>query len=155
MSDLATRLLAAIEETEQIAREAAGEKWLLPCGPSWAVLPLRVAPYHYGWDHRVAGGWDSSVVDEAHETVAAHIALHDPETVLRRCAADRKNVELHTPKQAEVYAPWLREATQPDFGCPTCHYDYDCGEILRLGVCATLRNIAEGYGIIEEDREGD
>lgn len=77
----------------------------------------------------------------------AHIAANDPESVLRRCAADRKLIAAH-PVNRDV----INE--KPDgmhgFGCFTCHNE----DLLTIGYgwCASLRALAEGYGWTERER---
>ncbi|WP_329203808.1 DUF6221 family protein [Streptomyces sp. NBC_01435] len=97
------------------------------------------------------------VYNEVHPSKdrSVHIALNDPASVLRRCAADRKLIELHQ--------------VVPDHGryseaqCPA-----DCdGEHAALPVCAscrtyagdpvtspcpTLHTLAEGYGWTKGER---
>lgn len=65
MSDLVTKLLAAIEDTEHVAREAAD------------------------WSRGVADWADAGEPDWV------HIARHDPASVLRMCSAHREIVEIH------------------------------------------------------------
>jgi hypothetical protein len=65
-ADLTTRLLAAIEETERIAQAA-----------------IRWSEGASEWADGENPDW-------------VHIAHHDPTTVLRRCAVDRKIVERYT-----------------------------------------------------------
>lgn len=54
------------------------------------------------------------------------IAMHDPAAVLRRCAADRKTLELHRAEPGQ----------HPDF----------CGYDKHELPCPGLRLLAEGYG---------
>ncbi|MFJ9988598.1 DUF6221 family protein [Streptomyces globisporus] len=71
--------------------------------------------------------------------LAQHIALHDPESVLRRCAADRKLIALHRPVEM------VEEMADVCTACEvTGNYPYY--------PCATLRVIAEGYGWTEDGR---
>lgn len=143
--DLAARVLAAIEETERIAQAATPGPWQRflghdigvgqPVVPDSPVDGHTVAEMPRCADH----------VDRRCED-AAHIAHNDPESVLRRCAADREIVVLHTPKTAEIYTEHPGNGDY-DFGCPSCHYEWDCEEIMRMGYCATLIALAKGYGI--------
>ncbi|MFB7738310.1 DUF6221 family protein [Streptomyces sp. NPDC056112] len=79
-----------------------------------------------------------------HEDEIAHIVLHDPESVLRLCAAARKVIAAH-PVTRDVIA------VQPDgnhgFGCIVCHTE----DLLTIGDgwCDTLLALAEGYGWTE------
>ncbi|MFE4915901.1 DUF6221 family protein [Streptomyces sp. NPDC056652] len=71
---------------------------------------------------------------------AEHIALNDPESVLRRCAADRKLLELHGNRchscPAKGEAGYLDEWTQ---------FDYD-------DTCPVVLLLAEGYGWTEGEQ---
>lgn len=69
--------------------------------------------------------------------LAQHIALHDPESVLRRCAADRKLLELHRPMD--------HEGEMAVF-CSECDVSGD----YPYFPCQTLRILAEGYGWSEQ-----
>ncbi|MFD8899879.1 DUF6221 family protein [Streptomyces ardesiacus] len=65
---------------------------------------------------------------------AEHIALNDPASVLRRCAADRKLLELHGGR---------------GHGCPAYDYDGDLDEFARFynhEACPVVQHLAEGYG---------
>jgi hypothetical protein len=64
----------------------------------------------------------------------AHIALHDPAAVLRRCARARKLLELHGGQ---------------GHSCPSYDYDGDLDSFARFynhEACPVVQNIAEGYG---------
>lgn len=140
--NLASRVLAAIEEAERIAQEE---------GDGSQVDRLSTP----GHDRDVA----RAIANQARlrhspitDVQVQHLLLigyqrgqSRSEGVLRRCAADRKIVELHTPRPVEFYVPWLRDEEQPDFGCSACHYDFQ--EIMRTSLCSTLKALAEGYGI--------
>ncbi|MFD4795922.1 DUF6221 family protein [Streptomyces anulatus] len=67
------------------------------------------------------------------------IALHQPASVLRRCAADRKLIALHRPvemvgEMADACAECEVSGNYPYYPCPT------------------LRALAEGYGWTEGER---
>lgn len=79
--------------------------------------------------------------DEA-EANLRHIALHDPRSVLRRIAAERKILEAH-PIDTDVINPGYGKHVA-DFGCRTCH-DWD-GVTEGYGWCDTVRLLAEGWG---------
>jgi hypothetical protein len=74
--DLAARVLAAIDETEQLARAATE-------GP-WTAYRNRGV---------FAGVLDRDWVAGTDPVDAIHIAHNDPNAVQRRCAADRKLIE--------------------------------------------------------------
>lgn len=80
---------------------------------------------------------------------SVHIALHDPASVLRRCEADRKLLELHQPISCRS------AGCDCDSCCATCRWtgSDEAGKTLRWGEtdkcvypCPTLRALAEGYG---------
>ncbi|MGW5690306.1 DUF6221 family protein [Streptomyces asiaticus] len=74
------------------------------------------------------------------EAQSIHIALNDPESVLRRCAADRKLLELH--------------GRHEDDGCRTC-VEWSETEYYHVPVpfpCDSFSALAEGYGWTEGQR---
>jgi hypothetical protein len=71
---------------------------------------------------------------------ARHIALHDPASVLRRCTADRKLLELHAGRAHT---------------CAATDYDGDYDNQARFydhEACPVVRTLAEGYGWTEGER---
>ncbi|MCI3279185.1 DUF6221 family protein [Streptomyces cylindrosporus] len=67
--------------------------------------------------------------------IAAHTVLNDPESVLRRCAADRKLIGQH--------GPW----NVRDRACRGCGLNnQDEQRIADYADCPVLNGIAEGYG---------
>jgi hypothetical protein len=88
-NDLAARVLAAIDETERIALHAHGDTWT---AHGWHLVKSSD-----GEEVVTVGDSGGGVYDDP---TANHIAGNDPATVLRRCAADRKIVELHPPNTA-------------------------------------------------------
>lgn len=104
--DLVTRLLAAIEETERIAHGAS--RWSEGAS-EWAD-----------------GG----------EPDWVHIAHHDPTTVLRRCAADRKIVACY---QRATDA--LKEAPRESRAFVRLYLDA-CEDVIG--------HLAEGYSLAEQ-----
>ncbi|MFJ8677186.1 DUF6221 family protein [Streptomyces sp. NPDC093589] len=93
----------------------------------------------HGWTTQLGGGihLDGGVL---HEDEVAHIVLNDPAAVLRRCAADRKLLELHAGSMhscpAKDETGYLDEWTQFDYA----------------ESCPVVRLIAEGYGWTEGER---
>jgi hypothetical protein len=86
---------------------------------------------------------------------SVHIALHDPASVLRRCAADRKILELHQPvpdhgrySEPECPADCDGQHSGPTV-CMACR-SY-AGDPLDAP-CLTVRLLAEGYGWTEAQR---
>lgn len=124
--NLAARLLAAIAETEQIARSSLADSWTV----SNYHEVITSAPVS---DNLVVAIGDSGggVYDV---DTAAHIAHNDPPTVLRRCEADRKMVELYQ-----------RLVVEDD---NTTDDEYRWTTDARVtAVLACLRLLAEGYGV--------
>ncbi|MFJ2202455.1 DUF6221 family protein [Streptomyces violaceusniger] len=112
----------AIRDRERAARLTESEG-----GQNW-----REDPFVYG----VRDQTNVMVARSREERAASitHIALNDPETVLRRCAADRKILELHGGR-----GHW----------CVVIDTDGDVDEFAKLydsDVCTTVRLLAEGYG---------
>lgn len=117
--DLVQLILAAIESTEQDARQATRKDH------AWAI---DAQPFRWGDEQDteiLAGG--KPIVSCNYEyggyTTASHIVRHDPASVLRRCAADRRIVE--------TCQFWLHEN---DAGTDPCAAD-------------VLRDLADGYGV--------
>lgn len=78
------------------------------------------------------------------EAAAKHITLHDPVSVLRRCAADRKLMALHN-VPAVVYPN--SGARADDRRCVGCGFDsHEEPMVDDVNDCPTLRALAEGYG---------
>lgn len=115
-----------------------------------------------------ADEWGNVQTDQ-HETVAEvwplngalptsnveFITTNDPESVLRRCAADRKLLELHQPvpdhgrySEPECPADCDGQHDGPSV-CMACR-DY-AGDPLQAP-CHTLLALAEGYGWTEGER---
>lgn len=114
--DLLAWLDTAITRREQAAREAARFH-----GPRW-VRPIDTDKVRFSDD----GIWFQALSDE----IAEHIVYNSPESVLRRCAADRKLLES------------LKAVIQGDY--------IDDGEpVLAERV---LELVAEGYGWTEGER---
>jgi hypothetical protein len=94
--DITDFLLARIAEDEAVARAAADAKPgahysdASRVGPAWSA------------DDGMVFGEDDLWEDEGADSLrmaaqaAEHIARHDPDRVLRRCAADRKIIEMST-----------------------------------------------------------
>lgn len=73
--------------------------------------------------------------------IGIHVVAHDPEAVLRRCAADRKLLEIHG----------YHGGTYDVFACTGCGSD-DMGYLVdHVNDCETLLALAEGYGIAAEE----
>ncbi|WP_086564918.1 DUF6221 family protein [Streptomyces africanus] len=126
MPDLYGWVFERIEE-----REAAARNHQQPCGEweyDWLVKEVR--------DLGNAG----TVASVPRLGTGEFIALNDPESVLRRCAADRKLLERHRPQQDGSPFP-------DSMQCRTCSEDGGDGyQYLVPAPCPTLRDLAEGYG---------
>ena len=148
MTDLTTRLLAVIEETERIARVAIAALEDDEAA-EWKASNVYGDDSGHPTEFDVWFGYipdDSTIVRfyVQHSDVARHIACHDPASVLRRCAADRKIVELHGV---------MSDFTGP--GCGSCGdwdhaVSYEITDPLPFP-CPTLLALADGYGITGED----
>lgn len=110
MSDLIAAIRAAIDETEQIAVQAA----LVFDSEHWTSSALNGREPIYS----KAG----TFVAEASNFIRPHIARHDPAAVLRRCDADRKILDLlNDAKQrqrwdGEAYMNSVMEALAASYG---------------------------------------
>lgn len=119
--DILAWLDRAITTREQAAQDAArayGSRWVRPVDTDM----VRVSE-----DGAV---WFQALSDE----IAEHVVYNSPESVLRRCAADRKLLELHGGR---------------GHGCPAYDYDGDLDEFARFynhEACPVVQHLAEGYG---------
>lgn len=138
MTDLVSRVLAAIEQAERkalaVPEHLRRDRWTHP-GP---------------W---VMHGSESDSANEVAlvmrstgrqaEAIAEHIAHNDPAAVLRRCAVDKALVALHP--QESTDRRWECELCGPEGQNIDCTYP-----------CDTLRLLARGYGIpVEEETTGE
>ncbi|MGW9238102.1 DUF6221 family protein [[Kitasatospora] papulosa] len=120
----------AITSREHTATEAAVEY-----GTEWYYDDGLVLARHE--DDMVATGSQ----DFLERPQGEHIALNDPASVLRRCAADRKLIAEHGPFSAT------------DLSCKGC--GLDSHEEMVTGYyedCPVLCALAEGYGWTEGER---
>lgn len=134
MPDLHGWITQQIDETQRVAEAARGQgegRW------------HHDSSYENGYVYD--GGVQPVVYDESTPSPeeAEHIALHDPASVLRRCAADRKILEVHAPQGGD----W-----EP-YACLGCGTDSEYGVLVdHTNDCETLQALAEGYGLTEEQR---
>lgn len=91
---------------------------------------------------------ESLATTELDADLAAHIALNDPESVLRRCAADRKLLKLHRP--VVLRAGGGARHFETTTVCTSCEPPRQFPETARP--CPSLLAIAEGYGWTGGDR---
>lgn len=127
--DLVARLRAAIDETERIARA---------CEPG--------VDFHASEDPTKPGTFDAEAyesgslgnfvqVGQADVPFVAHIVRHDPAAVLRRCAADRKILDMWViDRHGDLTAEVPGETICDDW----------CVRVIGEH---TLAILAEGYGI--------
>jgi hypothetical protein len=149
MPDLHGWITQQIDDRERLARRAAALCGCHPSAPVWS--------FHDGdepTDGRIL------VVDDPHPTLkrkisrkwsttyeglfmAEHIVANDPHAVLRRCAADRKILEVHAPRGGD----W------DPYACLGCGSDSEYGVLVdHTNDCETLLALAEGYGLTDEQR---
>jgi hypothetical protein len=142
MPDLHGWITQQIDRVEAAAQEATE-------GPWFADHP---EPKHWGDDPEsalIVRGKVLCILDNQYNGPlnADHIVLHDPTTVLRRCAADRRILTIHKP----LAATWSAY-----YACEGCGYDGAdyCSEpnVAHVNDCPTLLALAEGYGLTEEQR---
>lgn len=162
MDDVVRQILAAIEEAEQDARAATQgpwrhtpeKHWRKP-GTAWCEEAVFAGPA--GADAVCVAGTGNSD-DPQSMADAVHIARHDPDAVLRRCAADREIVELHGIVWRDI--GWLAEedgeVVEEEAELPVCglcvprHSSFPRREDVPVGRCRTVRLLARGYGISAE-----
>ncbi len=87
--DLVPRILAAIEETERDARACAGAPWIDDVPGMVHVDPAAIRENRA---LRQLGYVAHTENSPAGDIYRRHIVRHDPASVLRRCAADRRIV---------------------------------------------------------------
>lgn len=132
--DIVRQVLAAIEATEQDARDAKNDRSGV-------------------WHHVVTPGGQNKVVDDLGYTVTGHyhddsapwwtcphIARNDPDAVLRRCAADRRRIERH---QLETATDGRYEGSLICVGCSVGDDDW----FDRPFPCPDFLDLADSYGV--------
>lgn len=134
MSDLHTRIAAAIDRAEQVARDvidAIGDSpWVVEYLPTTQRI-TNARAYVIAETH-VGSPLPGNRALWAPEP--EHIALNDPAAVLRRCAADRRVLERH---QHYTIPAGYDGAGMPN--CNRCNgYEWPCDEI---------EDLADRYGI--------
>jgi hypothetical protein len=131
--DVLAWLDAALTRREEAAR-GAGRSY----GPKW-VRPIDTDKVRVSDDDI----WFQALSDE----IAEHVVYNDPESVLRRCAADRKLLASHQPAAGVGYGP-DDDDTPGAYGeiASACT---SCGTLNEWAVhfpCHVVRTLAEGYG---------
>jgi hypothetical protein len=105
VSDLVSRLLEAISETERLAREASETG----AGPAWRFEPCDGG--QCGGHLRLEGSRREIIACQSCEggglyyEVGPHVARNDPSSVLRRCEQDRWLVEWYVGWQGTFRGP--------------------------------------------------
>jgi hypothetical protein len=154
MPNLHAWITAKVDETEQAARNAAAADpapwsshtgagstkdgiWLNERGHEHGAGAIMAADDIWLWDNE-----GSNTLCMAAPT-AVHVALHDPEAVLRRCEADRRILARHALNAEYVRSGVSFYAT----ACDGCGYD-DCGpNVENLNDCPELADLAHAHGI--------
>jgi hypothetical protein len=159
VDDLSSLLLSAIEETERLALAAN----LKQDDPEWyahhvagshpRTFRIRSAQDHCPIAEVSDIESDAEVLDPTGvldgEATARHIARNDPSSVLRRCAADKRTVELHRNNGGFCSRCYTGSYDEEGSG----GYPYTVIQFEPYP-CATLRNTAEGYGLTDH-QEGE
>ena len=149
MEDLALRVLAAIGETEQFAEAATGGPWVhRNLGRHDQSAILVDTGERSGVGMPIGGALIGQTCGPRGAADARHIARQDPEATLRRCAVDRRMVERY---RMEVAAQdrFTGDGLTPD----EAQGARKAGHLMVWAWAAVVRDLAEGYGITEEDRE--
>ncbi|MFJ5984354.1 DUF6221 family protein [Lentzea sp. NPDC092896] len=136
--DLVPRILAAIEAVEALVEQVAEE-----VGAEWSdggELGNSV------WTKDGSGYVAAGPYDYMSRELRQHIAHHDPASVLRRCEVDRRTVERHSTITDAVFST---SPGKPGVWLPKCFY---CN---RRAPCDDLRDMADRYGITEEEHDED
>lgn len=136
MPDLHGWITQQIDHVEAVAREATEGPWL-------ADHP---EPKHWGDDPEsalIVRGKVLCILDNQYggPLNLDHIVLHDPTTVLRRCTADRKILDIHKPYGGRGYG---------GHACTGCGELNEDWAIEHANDCPTLLALAEGYGLTPE-----
>lgn len=145
--ELVTRLLAAIAETERIARAVrtglSGETgpWITgeSAGQLVDYVVYRPSP---DWAGHIVHACSADYAGVDQLEIARHIARQDPHSTLIRCAADRKIVEIHKPERAGGFVR-----------CLVCCEPYAPEQESEAWPCDTILALAEGYGLAEQQED--
>lgn len=149
MSDLTTRILATIDRIETIANAVQDNS--APWDGQWKSQRGQVV--------RTLNDWVLVYGTEAkplRRGFVEHVAANDPATVLRRCAADRRIIGRHTFGHKQVWDDELSDLRTIEH-CVTCTMGNGCDHCITEAdndyepwPCATLRDLADSYGITVE-----
>lgn len=148
MRDLHGWIVQQIEETERLARRAAGLCGCHPPKPSWSFRDgdeptdgriLIVGEPHPSLKRKIGRKWNGSYEGLF---MAEHIVRHDPAAVLHRCAADRKILERHRLDPDVHYEPACK-------GCGT-YGDQELSEVDNPNECPELLDLGYAHGLTPE-----
>lgn len=168
---LTTRLLAAIDKREVIARAAIPGPWrwgnwntefgateeerrTLEHAPSRGQFPAVVE--RDAESTRVLPDLEDPLeyTDEDEVASAAHIVENDPAAVIRMCQAHRELLELHAIVWRDI--GWLADGEENYAEIPVCglcvpkHSHFASRADVPEGPCQTVKTVAEGYGLTIE-----
>lgn len=141
--DLLARLKTAISAREEAARAVGWDS-------------IETVDYLWSTKHLLLRRADESLATtELDADLAAHIALNDPQSVLRRCAADRKLLELHqaVPDHGRYSEPECPDDCDGQHsGPPVCMACRGYAGNPLQAPCHTMLALAEGYGLAEGEQ---
>lgn len=149
--DILAYLDSAITAREKLARAAADAVG----GERWDGADREVVFDLPGGDTVADGVMRGDMYESMKQQASDHIALNDPASVLRRCAADRKILELHQGvadhgRFSEPECP--ADCDGQHDGPPVCMACRDYAGDPLASPCFTVRFLAEGYGWTEGER---
>lgn len=145
---LVSAIRERLDEIELAANDATPGSWVAePCSRSLPGEKPWPADY-------VSRGPMRERFDAGSAFDAAHIALHDPSSVLRRVQADRRVLQRHRP---------IRDLEDTETICARCSgASFDLGVLVghyspvTRWPCGDFRDLADGLGIdLPEDTGGD
>ena len=148
MTDLHGWITQQIDETERRARACTATDW------RHVFDGIIVDRDTDGWQHAPDSARIANVAYEriywstnpAHSPDADHIVCNDPDTVLRRCEADRRILARH---RLATEWDWAFSSEAPCHGCGT-NGDGDYFVTDQLNECPELLDLAHAHGITAE-----
>jgi len=153
--DLCTAVREALDETERLARRAdGGQPWRLDAGAEYGPEVVVGDDEDACWRREVNDQvWHcDDEQDGCPETArgwiaeGAHIARHDPSSVLRRVAADRRVLDRHQPDDAQCCIYETDDRVQP----------WPCQDFLDLADrCGITVTEDQKWGFNEEETPDD
>lgn len=160
---LVSAIRERLDEIERKAETAPGSRWEATTDDSIAGASVYdeqwrlLEPNHYDHDNPLSnrpGASGPMYIERARDALVAHIALHDPSSVLRRVQADRRVLARHWP---------IRDLEDTETICARCSgASFDLGVLVghyspvTRWPCGDFRDLADGMGIdLPEDTGGD